>query len=373
MGILQIREAKKAGSRTVIGLAGPSGAGKTYTALLLAYGMVNQNAKKIGLLDTENKRGSLYADILKTPNGDIDRFLIGDLHPPFSPSRYSEAIKEFEASGIEVLVIDSVTHEWESIGGCDEIANNTSDKMANWKLAKREHKAFMSTMLQCDMHIIVCIRAREKTSYRNPKALISLGIQPIQEKNFMYEMTASMMLCDEGKSQNLIKMPEDLRPILGRRDGYLGVNDGVMLRDWVAGIVPEDREVERWKNKLLMNTNQGIGHIQECWGKVPVDMQTKIGEPFRESLFEAAKGYDDMNSQNGQDGDNTDLAKKLSSLKPKEPASEILAALKDRLAKIPADIRKQAAEDVNCSEDTESVNELQFLIEQCRKLLKKAD
>jgi len=314
MGILQIREAKKAGSRVVIGLAGPSGTGKTYTALLLSYGMVNQNAKKIGLLDTENKRGSLYADILKKSNGDIDRFLIGDLHPPFSPSRYSEAVKEFEAAGIEVLVIDSVSHEWEGIGGCEEIANNTSGKMANWKLAKREHKVFMSTMLQCDMDIIVCIRAREKTSFANPKSPVSLGIQPIQEKNFMYEMTASMMLCDEGKRQNLMKMPEDLRPILGRRDGYLGTNDGILLKDWVAGIVPEDREVERWKNKLLMNTNYGASHIRECWKKVSVDMQTKIGGAFRDSLLGAAKGYDDLNNQDGQ-GDTIALAERLNGLK----------------------------------------------------------
>ena len=139
MGILDIREAKRAGSRVVIGIAGPSGSGKTYTALKIAEGMVD-NTKKIGFLDTENKRGSLYADILGSP------FMIGDLFPPFSPARYSEAIKEFQAAGVEVLIVDSVSHEWEGEGGCEDIANNTNSKIANWKGAKSEHKKFMNAL-----------------------------------------------------------------------------------------------------------------------------------------------------------------------------------------------------------------------------------
>ena len=63
MGILEIRKAKRGGSKAIIGIAGVSGSGKTYTALKIARGMVS-NPSKIGFLDTENKRGSLYADIL---------------------------------------------------------------------------------------------------------------------------------------------------------------------------------------------------------------------------------------------------------------------------------------------------------------------
>jgi len=105
MGVLNIRPVESGQSKAVIGIAGVSGDGKTYTALLMARGMVN-NATEIGFLDTENKRGSLYADILD------GKFMIGDLYPPFSPTRYAEAIREFQEAGVKVLVIDSVTHEW---------------------------------------------------------------------------------------------------------------------------------------------------------------------------------------------------------------------------------------------------------------------
>ena len=177
MSILSIKPAVRGGSKAIIGIAGVSGSGKTYTALKIARGMVS-HPSKIGFLDAENKRGSLYSDILDGP------FLIGDLYPPFSPKRYSDAIKEFQAAGIEVLVIDSVTHEWEGEGGCDDIANlplQQGKKMANWIGAKREHKAFMNTLLQCNMNVICCIRAREKTDFKNPNKPVSLGIQPVCE------------------------------------------------------------------------------------------------------------------------------------------------------------------------------------------------
>ena len=113
MSILNIRPAVRAGSKLVIGIAGQSGSGKTLTALYMARGMVD-NTSEIGFLDTENRRGSLYADELDGP------FQIGDLFYPFSPERYAAAIKEFQAAGVKVLIVDSISHEWES--GCMEIA-----------------------------------------------------------------------------------------------------------------------------------------------------------------------------------------------------------------------------------------------------------
>ena len=111
MSVIQIRKAKREGARLVLGLAGISGTGKTYTALQLAWGLANYDASKVGFLDTENRRGSLYSDALRDGSGVVHEFWIGDLEPPFSPQRYIDAILEFQKHGVEVLVIDSVTHE----------------------------------------------------------------------------------------------------------------------------------------------------------------------------------------------------------------------------------------------------------------------
>lgn len=65
------------------------------------------------------------------------------MYAPFSPARYRQAIEEFQAAGVKVLVIDSGSHEWEGEGGCSEIAEQPllqGKKMADWKRAKAEHK-----------------------------------------------------------------------------------------------------------------------------------------------------------------------------------------------------------------------------------------
>ena len=283
MGILNIREAVRAGSRVVIGISGPSGSGKTFTALKIAAGMVD-DTKKIGFLDTENKRGSLYADILSGP------FLIGDLFAPFSPSRYRQAIEEFQAAGVEVLVVDSVSHEWEGDGGCEEIAA-ASGKMPNWKLAKSEHKKFMSALLQSDMHIIVCIRAREKVDFKNPREPVSLGMQPICEKNFMFEMTASMMMWNSGKNQQFLKMPNDLVSVFGDGSNYLNEQHGRALIDWVNKGEKVDSELENWRSRLQMKSNDGLESLKSEYLKMPKHVMAKM-KPFWPQLESSAKEFD---------------------------------------------------------------------------------
>jgi len=284
MAILNIAPAKRGGSKAIIGIAGISGSGKTYTALLMARGMVD-NASEIGFLDTENKRGSLYADILDKP------FMIGDLYPPFSPERYSAAIKEFQEAGVKVLVIDSVSHEWEGEGGCDDIANNKIGKMANWIGAKRAHKSFMNTLLQCNMNIIVCIRAREKTDFKNPKEPVSLGIQPICEKNFMFEMTASFLIENEGKTQKFLKLPSFLKTSFGDGNSYLGKETGVKLMQWINTGEKEDPEVTRIKSECLMACELGLAGLEALWNTLTKAQKQKM-KPYFEVYKESAKAYD---------------------------------------------------------------------------------
>ena len=287
MGILSIQPAKRGGSKAILGIAGVSGSGKTYTALKIARGMVS-NPSKIGFLDTENKRGSLYADILD------GAFLIGDLHPPFSPKRYSEAIKEFQEAGVEVLVIDSVTHEWEGDGGCDDIANmplQQGKKMADWIKAKREHKAFMNTLLQCNMNIICCIRAREKTDFKNPSKPVSLGIQPICEKNFMFEMTASFLIENEGKNQTFLKIPSFLRDIFGEGAGYLGEETGRGLINWINTGEKEDPDIMKIQSEMLMACESGIDGVVAIWNKL-TPLQKKKLEAHKNICKKAAEEYE---------------------------------------------------------------------------------
>lgn len=296
MGILNIREAEREGARLVIGISGVSGSGKTYTALQMAWGLAKGDSKKVGLLDTENKRGSLYSDILVGKDGKVNKFMIGDMYAPFSPARYSQAIKEFQQAGVEVLVIDSASHEWEGEGGCEDIADD-GGKVANWKKAKREHKRFMNTLLTCDMHIIVCLRAREKTSFSNPKAPVSLGLQPICEKNFMFEMTASLMIHDQGSRRDILKCPADLQHIIAKDGGYLGASEGLALRKWVDGAKQLDPNIERAKNTILSLTGDGLAAVNEYWQTLDVPTKKALGQQFIDMARDSAKAFDDSKAE----------------------------------------------------------------------------
>ena len=308
MSILNIRPAVREGARIVLGVSGVSGSGKTYTALQIAWGLANGDASKVGLLDTENKRGSLYSDILVSKDKQIQQFLIGDLYAPFSPQRYAAAFKEFQADGVEVLVIDSASHEWEGEGGCEDIADD-GGKVANWKKAKREHKRFMNTLLTCDMHIIVCLRAREKTSFVDPKKPVSLGIQPICEKNFMFEMTASLLIHEQGKYRDILKCPAELQSILDKPDGYLGAREGLALRKWIDGGKQLDPAVERSRNTILSRTAEGLTVIEALWAELDAKIKKALGQQFIDMARSSAAEFDrQADEREPQEPDDIDLS-----------------------------------------------------------------
>lgn len=289
MGIINITPVKSGQSKVLLGIAGVSGSGKTYTALKIARGMVKKPSE-IGFLDTENKRGSLYADILDGP------FMIGDLYPPFSPSRYIQAIKEFQDHGVKVLVIDSISHEYEGTGGCDDIANapkadGTERKVANWIGAKREHKKFMNALLHCDMNIIVCLRAREKTDFKDPTKPVSLGIQPIQEKNFMFEMTTSMLMMNEGKKQIFLKIPFFLKEAFGDGNNYLGEKTGKAIIEWLNTGEKEDPEISRIKSEMTMAAEKGLDEVVKIWSALTKPQQ-KVLESHKNICKESAEEYE---------------------------------------------------------------------------------
>ncbi len=285
--MIQFKKVQREGARLVIGLAGVSGSGKTFTALQLAYGLAKRNADKIFFVDSENRRGSLYADSLPHP------FNIGDLNAPFSPARYIEAIKAASDAGAEVLIIDSISHAWEGMGGAQDIANNTNSRMANWKLAKAEWKKMMDAILQSPCHVILCIRAREKTDFTNPREPKQLGLQPIIEANAPFEMTASFMMHDMGKRQDILKLPSELSAIF-TGNGYIGQDHGVKLRSWVDGAKQLDPAVEHHRGLINMSTEGGMDSLKAQWATTPAEIQKALGKAFLDSAKASAKAFDDQ-------------------------------------------------------------------------------
>jgi hypothetical protein len=284
MAILNIRPVSREVAKVIVGLASTSGGGKTYTALQLALGLSGGDPGKIGFLDTESGRGALYDEIFSKP------YMIADLAAPFSPKRYREALTEFSQSGPQVIIVDSMSHEWEGDGGCDEIAQAAllnGKKMADWIGAKREHHKFMRTLLALPCHLVLCFRAREKTDFRSdPRAPKSLGIQPICEKNVMYEMTVSFMLENGGRNRTALKeIPSFFRFLDG--DGYLSTDHGAKMLAWFG----KSDHLEMSRKSLKFAAGRGTEALKEAWLVLAKPVQKELGA-FKDTLKDLAAHAD---------------------------------------------------------------------------------
>jgi len=109
---MQLRKATRKKAKIRLGLSAVSGGGKTYSSILIAKGLC-ADLGKVAIIDTENGSADLYAHL-----GD---FNVVTLTAPFTPERYIEAIKSCEKAGMEVIIVDSISHEWDSKGGCLDI------------------------------------------------------------------------------------------------------------------------------------------------------------------------------------------------------------------------------------------------------------
>lgn len=177
------KKAERKQAKLRLALAGPSGAGKTYSALLIAKGL----GGKIAVLDTEKGSASLYSDLV-----DFD---VVDLTAPFTPERYIEVITAAEAAGYDTLVIDSYSHEWTGPGGClednERLAHSKfkGNTWAAWNETTPRHRKLTNKILGSSLHIICTMRSKTETVQGEGKKIIKLGMKSEQRDGTDYEFT----------------------------------------------------------------------------------------------------------------------------------------------------------------------------------------
>jgi hypothetical protein len=181
---MNLQQAERKQAKIKLGLQGPSGSGKTYSALLLAFGLIN-NWSKIAVIDTENHSADLYAH--------LGAYLVLNLERPFTPERYIEAICICEEAGMEAIIIDSISHEWEGVGGVIDIHGSMlGNSFTNWAKVTPRHNVFIQKILQSSCHIIATIRSKQDyvLSEKNGKMVPEkVGLKGITREGLDYEFT----------------------------------------------------------------------------------------------------------------------------------------------------------------------------------------
>lgn len=290
----KIKKATRTNAKLVIGFVGQSGDGKTLSALLLALGMAKGSGNgRVGFLDTENGRSSLYADeeLVKAEGG----FDTIQLDAPFSPERFIEGIESFVEADYPVIVIDSITHEWNNAGGILELVDNSSLKndLAKWATPKKRHNNFFQKLLQADAHIILCFRAKEKQKQVKDEGtgkmvVVSKGIQPIQNAEMIFDMTISFRM--EQTMPKHIKMPSMLQGLFPQ-DQRITVEHGRQLADWVKGGDPLNPHYERLKISCREAAEGGIEALKR-WFTSQSESDRLLISAYKDECKSIAVGAD---------------------------------------------------------------------------------
>lgn len=265
---MQFTKAERKKSKLRLALAGPSGSGKTYGALLVAKGL----GGKIAVIDTEKGSASLYSDLV-----DFD---VLELEPPYSPSNYVSAVKLAEKCGYDVVIIDSITHEWTGSGGCLEMNEETAkakyrgNTWSAWNDTKAKHRVFIDALLSCQAHIIVTMRSKTETAQvevNGKKQVQKLGMKSEQNDGIEYEFTTVLDLIHDGN----FALPSKDRTGLFAPDCNpfkLSEDIGRKLAEWLdSGKNPQD-ELNRFSETC--STIETMEHLQAEFKNIYLSLKT---------------------------------------------------------------------------------------------------
>lgn len=222
---MKLMKAERHQVKLRLGMSGASGFGKTMSALLLAYG-ITEDWSKIAVIDTENNSASLYSH--------LGNYNVLTLNEPYSPERYVEAIKICEQQNIEVIIIDSITHEWQGTGGCLSIHEKLGGRFQDWAKVSPRHQEFINKILNSTSHIITTVRRKIDYSLdlnSNGRTKVTKhGTKEITREGFEYELTVNFELVND---KHLVNVSKDRTGLFTDKPEFI-INSatGKKLREW---------------------------------------------------------------------------------------------------------------------------------------------
>lgn len=192
---LTFQKATKAQAKLRAAFFGPSGAGKTFSALRVASGM----GKKIAVIDTERGSASKYSDrfdfdVLELPKKDIET--------------YCEGIRAAGVAGYDVLIIDSLSHAWQELLEENERvakAKYKGNTWSAWSEGTPKQRKLIDTILDFPGHVIATMRSKtewtQEKDDRGRNTPKRVGLAPEQGKGIEYEFDLLVEISTEHYAQ----------------------------------------------------------------------------------------------------------------------------------------------------------------------------
>lgn len=218
---MKLRQSERKQAKIKLALQGCSGSGKTYSSLLLAYG-VTHNWQKIAIIDTENGSADLYAH--------LGQYNVLTLQSPFNPEKYIEAIDVCEKAEMEVIIIDSISPCWDYL--LEFHAGLQGNSFANWGKITPRQNSFIQKILQSKCHIICTMRTKQDyiLSEKNGKLVPEkVGLKAVMRDGIDYEFT---IVFDINIKHKAVASKDRTELFMGTSEFTITQDTGKTILDW---------------------------------------------------------------------------------------------------------------------------------------------
>jgi len=288
--MFQVTQAKREKMKAVIGFIGCSGSGKTGSSLLTAFGMMQEAYpnlteeelwKKIGVIDTEHERSKLHVGLVYGETK-IGNFLHINFTPPYTTERYNEAVQVMKNVGAEVLIIDSLSHNWQGEGGIIETHGEMSgNSFQNWGKLSSETTKLIKTLTQNNVHILATLRT--KTEYvvepdaKGKMAPRKVGTKPVQKDEMEYEFMLNFVI----DIDHIADTSKDNTQIFEGNPQKITAEVGRKLYQWLELGIDVKAEEENDRNNLIAQIKE-IASTSEDATKMLSEIEFKTNQKLED-------------------------------------------------------------------------------------------
>lgn len=257
---MQLQTATRKKVKIKLAISAPTGFGKTYSALLLAYGMVN-DWTKIAVIDSENDSASLYSD--------LGPYQTITMTPDYTVAKFKQAVKLCIDAGIELIIVDSTYHYWHGQGGLLEYNNKLGGRYQDWAKTTPLYMEWLNTILQTPVHFICT--SRKKQAYEIVKSegkttVEKKGMEDEIRSGFDYEMTVAFNIVTAG---HLTETSKDRTRLFADKPEFIITSEtGVLIKQWcelgidVAALEAEQKRIA--EEKLQADIKKATKDLKAC-------------------------------------------------------------------------------------------------------------
>lgn len=313
----ELKPAVREATPLLLGFVGPSGGGKTFSALRMATGIQRVLGGEIALVDTEAKRGLHYAELF--------RFQHLAFEAPFGSLDYLAAIEHCVRKGAKVIVVDSASHEHDGPGGMLEqheeaIRSGKKDPSA-WIALKANRRRMINRILQIPAAFLFCFRAKAGMHWptqaekdKGQKEPTRKGWEPIGAGELVFEMAAKFLLLPAAdghptwqpqyeEEKQMVKRPLQFRALFDQHR-QLSEDLGEAMARWAAG-APVKAAAPAVDVGALVARLEAADDQGEL-GAVKAELKTawkSIGKNDRDAITQAVKMAEErLATEPGADG-----------------------------------------------------------------------